>query len=79
MEEKILTVKDVISMTIDELRSLSIPADLLDSFGPPIARSLNNLRQIIQSIEQTESKAKAQEDAAEPQIEIVEDPEYKAE
>lgn len=79
MEEKILTVKDVINMTIEELRSLSIPADLLDSFGPPIARSLNNLRQIIQSIEQTESKAKAQEDAVEPKIEIVEDPEYKAE
>lgn len=56
MEQQVVTVKEVIDMTISELRGLSIPAEYLDSMGPPVSRALNNLKALENFLEEQEKK-----------------------
>lgn len=85
MEEKQVTLKDLVGMTIDDLKTLSIPASMLDQFGPPISRALRNLKIIADAFENAEkqqSKTEQKDETVseedetktedEPKIEIVE-------
>ena len=77
MEEKQVTLKELVEITIDDLKALSIPATMLDQFGPTISRVLRNLNIVADAFNKAEQQQKEtiQEEAKtedEPEIEIVE-------
>lgn len=50
MEEK-MTVEQVLRLTVDQLRAISIPAELIDSIGIPVCRAIGNLKECIRAME----------------------------
>lgn len=57
MANKTVTIKDIIDMSIEELRSVSIPADYLETMGAPISRALSNLKFVAKAIRDNEAAA----------------------
>lgn len=78
MEERQVTIHELVKMTIDDLKTLSIPAEMLEKMGPPISRALSNLKVMddVFTRAENEEAAKKHEEAGEaseePQIEIAE-------
>jgi len=71
MEER-YTIKQVLQMTYD-LLAISVPVDLCDQIGMPVAQARANIAACIRSIEQNEEKQ------AEDGEEVAEDGEADAE
>ena len=69
-ERATVTVKEVVVDTINVLRSISVPADLLDAMGPPLSRALSNLKFLANGLEEREKESKSEE--AEPEVVIEE-------
>ena len=46
MEQKVMTVREVVEGVIDELGKINIPVTMMESIGFPIARSIANLKQV---------------------------------
>ena len=61
-----ITVKDVINITIDELRQISIPADQLETIGFHLSRAYANLKLIQKVIKDTEEQQEEPEISIEP-------------
>lgn len=51
METQHITVKEVIGFSIKDLRSLSIPVDLIPTIGMTISRVMSNLESCYQAIQ----------------------------
>lgn len=67
MEEKQLTVKEVLEMVVKNLGNINIPVMEIDTIGRQIALEINNLKVCIDAMN------KAQEEEAEkPEAEIAE-------
>ena len=50
MEEKKVSVIDVLEMSVNNLSAIMIPAGMTEQIGIPIAREINNLKACIQAV-----------------------------
>jgi hypothetical protein len=66
--EKQITVEEVLQMSINDLRSISVPIDLIQSIGMPVSRVIHNLGLCLAAFSKPEKPAEQQTD--EPEIEI---------
>lgn len=48
MEEKKYTPEEIVSITINNLSSISVPAGLTEQIAIPIAQNINNLRKVME-------------------------------
>lgn len=62
--ENVLTVEDVLKVTIKMLESIKIPAVMVDEVGIPVARSIGNLNACLNALEQA-NKEKEDENGRE--------------
>ena len=69
MEEQKLTVNEVLKLTVDQLRAISIPAELTESIGLPVLRAIRNLTECIRAMEEAGKAGKEQEDGREADAE----------
>ena len=67
------TVRDVIEMTISDLKQIRVPAEFLDEIGLPLRNALHNLKQCVDAIDR--EMAQAAPAAEEPVIELFGGPE----
>ena len=61
MENKTMTLKEVLETTIDILGGISIPAGLVDQVGIPIRNAMNNLTLCVQAISRENAEEKPEE------------------
>ena len=67
------TVRDVIEMTINDLKQIRVPAEELDEIGLPVRNALHNLKMCRDAIDREMAQAAPAED--EPAIELFGGPE----
>ena len=73
MANQTVSGKVVVAATINELKAIQVPVDLLDTWGPHLARAFNNLRLLYNAMEDNEKKPEPEEAAEEsPDILIAE-------
>ena len=56
MSERVITGKVVVTETINELKAIQVPVDLLDQWGPHLSRAFNNLRMLLNAMEKNEAE-----------------------
>ena len=59
--EEVMTIKDVLKVTIKLLESIRIPVALSEEVGIPIAKSIMNLNVCVNVMNEAEKKAEAKE------------------
>lgn len=50
MEEKKLTVEEVLDMTVRQMSEISVPAGMIDQIGIPLARAIGNLNAVLDAL-----------------------------
>ena len=50
MEEKKLTVEEVLDMTVRQMEEISVPAGMIDQIGIPLARAIGNLNAVLEAL-----------------------------
>ena len=60
MEQQV-TIKDVITFSVNDLKSLAIPVELIPTIGVVVARVAANLDTCLKAITMNEEKAKSPE------------------
>lgn len=69
-----ITVEEIIKVTIDELRAVYVPAELVEPIGIHVSRALNNLK-VVNEVFENAKKEKEQKESeiqiGEPEIELV--------
>lgn len=50
MEEKKLTVEEVLDMTVRQMSEISVPAGMIDQIGVPLARAIGNLNAVLEAL-----------------------------
>lgn len=68
-QNKTYTIGEVLAFTIDELRSVNVPAELVDSIGVPVSRALHNLKMCWEAWEAEQKARKAQQN---PEVKVFE-------
>lgn len=63
--ESEMTIRDVLSVTVNLLKGVMIPAEYAESIGVPVSRSISNLNECINVIKQIEEKMEEKEDGRE--------------
>jgi len=53
-----MTVRDVLAMTVEQLRGITVPVDLVESIGIPVAAAVANLRMCIEGIDKAAEEEK---------------------
>lgn len=53
-----MTVRDVLAVAADQLRGITVPAELVESIGIPVAMALANLKMCIEGIDKAAEEAK---------------------
>ena len=56
--KKTITVRDVINGVIANLECISVPMNLMESVGLPLAREISNLKEVIKAWDIAEAKQK---------------------
>lgn len=64
MENESMTIQQVLSITVNLLKGIMVPAEHGESIGVPVARSIRNLNECINAIQKIEA-AKDEEDGRE--------------
>lgn len=75
--EQKLTVEQVLSITANDLRRISIPVELCESIGVPVANAIRNLQACVNALEIAKAEQEAKEDI-DFEVEEVEDDEREA-
>ena len=65
MEEKKLTVEEVLDMTVRQMEEIRVPAGMIDQIGIPLARAIGNLHAVLEAMK----KGKEAEDGRETDTE----------
>lgn len=53
-----MTVRDVLVMTVEQLRVITVPVELVESIGIPVATAVGNLRMCIDGIDKAAEEEK---------------------
>ena len=64
MEERKLTIKEVLEVVVRNLEAISVPVGLNDQITVPIKQSVKNINACIKAIEDQEAAAVNQEPAS---------------
>ncbi len=68
MEEKVMTIEEVIRITAENLKHIQIPVELSESIGIPVLRSIGNLQMCLDAMakqkKEEEHKEKKEEGLA---------------
>lgn len=64
MENESMTIQQVLSITVNLLKGIMVPAEFCESIGVPVARSIRNLNECINAIQKIEA-AKEEENGRE--------------
>ena len=67
MEQKQISARTALQMIIGELSAIEVPVVMLEKIGLPLARSINNLKVLVDVVPDDEPAADKKE---EPEIEI---------
>lgn len=65
MEQKTMTKKEVLNITVNILGKIAIPIALMDDIGVPIRNAINNILMVVDALEKEEVKDDEQETDAE--------------
>lgn len=66
MENKGMTVQEVVEQVISELGGINVPVNQLESIGIPIARAISGLKVCVDAWKQSEQAAQEEE----PKVEM---------
>ena len=69
------TVRDVIGMTVRDLKQIRIPAELIEEIGIPVMNALHNLTQCAKAIDREMAQQAERQAEDEPMIELFGGPE----
>lgn len=58
MDEKRMTVEEVLEITARQLGGIMIPAELADQIGIPIKRAMGNIQAVLQAIQRNKEEEK---------------------
>lgn len=80
MANQVIPAKVVVAATLNELKEIQVPVDLLDVWGPHLSRAFNNLRMLYKAMNDKDAEEhdqQLQEETAEaedfqPELQIVE-------
>ena len=62
MEEKKMSIKEVLEITIRNLTNISVPVGLTETIGMPIMQNVGNLRQCVIFLNNLEQKEKGKKE-----------------
>ena len=65
MENKRMTVLDVLEITAKDLGGISVPVNMMPQIGMPIANAIGNLNECIRAMREAEQAAQAEQDGPE--------------
>lgn len=65
MEQKTMTKKEVLNITVNILGKINVPVALMDDIGVPIRNAINNILMVVDALEKEEVKDDGQETDAE--------------
>ena len=60
--EQKLTVEQVLGITANDLRRISVPVELSESIGVPVANAIRNLQACVNALEIAKAEQEAKED-----------------
>ena len=78
MSNQIISGKDIVAATINELKVIQVPVDFLDTMGVHLVKAYNNMRVLYNAFEQLEQQTRIKQEpnpaSAEesPEINIIE-------
>lgn len=78
MSNQVIPAKVIVAATLNELKQIMVPVDLLDQWGGNLSRAFNNLRMLYNAMNEADAKnhdEKLNEEAAteeSPELKIVE-------
>lgn len=67
MEQKSYSIKEVIEITANMLRRISVPAELAEEIGLPVMHAIRNLKVVHQTIEAQEVAEEIQNEPGKPE------------
>jgi len=53
-----MTVRDVLAVAVEQLRGITVPVDLVESIGIPVATAVANLKMCIEGIDKAAEEEK---------------------
>lgn len=65
MEQKTMTKKEVLNITVNILGKINVPVALMDDIGIPIRNAISNILMVVDALEKEEVKEYGQEADAE--------------
>lgn len=65
MEQKSYSIKEVIGITANMLRGISVPAEYAEEIGMPVMHAIRNLKVVLQTMEAQEVAEEIQNDEPE--------------
>lgn len=67
MSEKSYSIKEVIGITANMLRQISVPVEYAEQIGIPVMHAIRNLKVVMQTIEAQEVAEEIQDDPVKPE------------
>ena len=67
MSEKSYSIKEVIEITANMLRRISVPAEYAEQIGMPVMHAIRNLKVVMQTIEAQEVAEEIQNEPGKPE------------